>query len=95
MKVDLKFVEVEGAREAFGATALEFDLKGTTVGDLVRELKEKYGKETEKVFLANLEDDPNIMIIVNWRKYVNPQKMDEFLIAEGDLVAFAPLVIGG
>lgn len=95
MKVNLKFIEVEGVLEAFGETKVTFNLKGNSVGDLIQEIMKTYGKKTEKVFLTNGCYENNLQIIVNWRKYVSPEKMDEFIIQEGDTIIFAPLLDGG
>jgi molybdopterin converting factor small subunit len=65
------------------------------VGDLIQEIMKTYGKKTEKVFLTNGCYENNLQIIVNWRKYVSPEKMDEFIIQEGDTIIFAPLLDGG
>lgn len=95
MKINVKFLEVEGAREAFGENKITFDLKGTSVADLVLEIMKVYGEKTEKVFFTNGCYENNLQIIVNWRKYVLPDKMDEFMLHEGDTILFAPLLDGG
>jgi molybdopterin converting factor small subunit len=95
LQVNLKFIEVEGVREAFGETKVTFDLKGKTVGDLVREVMKYYGVKTEKVFFTNGHYENNLQIIVNWRKYVSPDKMEEFILQDGDTIIFAPLLDGG
>ena len=43
MKVNLVFVEVQGAREAFGSLRFAFELHGKTVGDLIDEMILTYG----------------------------------------------------
>lgn len=95
MKIDVKFLEVEGAREAFGDSRIVFDLKGNSVGDLIREIMRTYGKSTAKVFLTNGCYEKNLQIIVNWKKYVSPESMEDFTIHEGDTIIFAPLLDGG
>jgi molybdopterin converting factor small subunit len=95
MKINVKFLEVEGAREAFGETKFTWDLQGSNVGDLIREIMAVYGQKTDRVFLTDGRYEPNLQIIVNWRKYVSPEKMDEFIIREGDTIIFAPLLNGG
>ena len=95
MRVNLIFLEVEGAREAFQETKFAFDLKGKCVGDLIREVMQSYGVKTERVFLTNGRYENNLQIILNWRKYVPPEKMYEFLLTEGDTIVFAPLLDGG
>lgn len=95
MNVTIKFIEVEGVREAFGANKLAWDLKGKSVGDLVREVMVAYGPQTEKVFFTNGHYEANLQIIVNWKKYVSPERMDEFMLQEGDTILFAPLLDGG
>ena len=68
MLVNVKFLEVAGAKEAFQETNFVFDLKGGSVGDLIREVMQSYGVKTEKVFLTNSGHENNLQIIVNWRK---------------------------
>lgn len=95
MKVTVKFIEVEGARETFGETKITWDLRGNTVGDLLREIMEAYGPKTEKVFFTDGHYEANLQIIVNWKTYVDPDKMDTFMLNEGDTILFAPLLDGG
>lgn len=95
MKINLKFIVVEGATEAFGAPEFAFELTGSSAGDLIRELMGKYGVPSERVFLTNGHYETNLQIIVNWRKYVPPERMDEFLLQAGDTIIFTHLVEGG
>ena len=95
MKINLKFIVVEGATEAFGETEFAFDLAGNSAGDLIRELMGKYGAPSERVFLTNGHYESNLQIIVNWRKYVPPERMDEFQLQDGDTIIFTHLVEGG
>ena len=95
MKVNLVFVEVQGAREAFGSLRFVFDLQGSTVGDLIDEMMKRYGSKSQNLFLKDGRYQGNLQIIVNWKKYVLPEKMNEFVLAEGDTIIFAPLLDGG
>lgn len=95
MKVNVRFLEVEGAREVFGDNKIVFNLQGASIGDLLREIMQTYGEKTDRVFLTNGRYENNLQIIVNWRKYVSPNQMDDFMIREGDTVIFAPLLDGG
>ena len=95
MQINLKFIVVEGAREAFGETEFAFELEGKSAGDLIQELMGKYGAKSERVFLANGHYEINLQIIVNWRKYVLPERMGEFALHDGDHVIFTHLVEGG
>jgi len=95
MKVDVKFLEVEGAREIFGSLRFAFDLQGSTVGDLIDEMMKRYGSKSQSVFLKGGRYQGNLQIIVNWKKYVLPEKMNEFVLTEGDMIIFAPLLDGG
>ena len=95
MQINLKFIVVEGATEAFGATEFVFELAGSSAGDLVRELMGKYGAPGERVFLTNGHYESNLQIIVNWRKYVPPERMDEFPLQDGETIIFTHLVEGG
>jgi hypothetical protein len=95
MQINLKFIVVEGAPEAFGATEFAFELEGSSAGDLVREIMREYGAPSERVFFTNGHYETNLQIIVNWRKYVTPERMDEFLLQAGDTIIFTHLVEGG
>lgn len=95
MNIHLKFIIAEGALEAFGETEFTFELAGSSAGDLIRELMGKYGAKSERVFLTDGHYESNLQIIVNWRKYVPPERMDEFLLQEGDTIVFTHLVEGG
>jgi len=95
MKVNLVFVEVQGAREAFGSLRFAFELHGETVGDLVDEIMHTYGPKSQELFLKDGHYRGNLQIIVNWKKYVLPEKMNEFVLAEGDTIILAPLLDGG
>jgi molybdopterin converting factor small subunit len=95
MKVTVKFLEVEGVRGTFGESIIVFDLQGNSVGDLIREVVKVYGKKTERVFFTDGRYENNLQIIVNWRKYVSPETMDDFILHEGDTIIFAPLLDGG
>jgi hypothetical protein len=95
MQINLKFIVVEGAPEAFGETDFVFELAGNSAGDLVREIMRKYGTPSERVFLTNGHYETNLQIIVNGRKYVPPERMDEFLLQAGDTIIFTHLVEGG
>jgi len=95
MQINLKFIVVEGAREAFGETEFAFELEGRSAGDLISELIKKYGAKSERIFLANGHYEINLQIIVNWRKYVPPERRDEFELHDGDHVIFTHLVEGG
>lgn len=95
MQINLKFLVVEGAPEAFGEAQFAFELEGYSAGDLVRELINKYGNKSERVFLTNGHYETNLQMIVNGRKYVPPERMDEFLLQAGDTIIFTHLVEGG
>jgi len=95
MRINLKFIVVTGAQEAFGATEFSFELAGSNVGDLVREIMEKYGTPSKRVFLTKGHYEPSLQIILNGRKYVPPERMDEFPLQAGDTIIFAHLVEGG
>jgi hypothetical protein len=95
MQINLKFIVVEGAPEAFGATEFAFELEGSSAGDLVREIMRKYGTPSERVFFTNGHYETNLQIIVNGRKYVAPERMDEFQLQAGDDIIFTHLVEGG
>lgn len=95
MKVNLVFLEVEGAREIFGGLRFAFDLQGSTMGDLIDEMMKRYGSKSESVFLDGGRYQGNLQVIVNWKKYVLPEKMNEFALNDGDIIIFAPLVDGG
>lgn len=95
MKINLKFIVVADAPEAFGETEFAFELAGSSAGDLIRELMGKYGAPSERVFLTDGHYESNLQMIVNWRKYVPPERMDEFLLQEGDTIVFTHLVEGG
>jgi molybdopterin converting factor small subunit len=95
MQINLKFIVVEGAQEAFGKTEFAFELEGKNAGDLIRELMKKFGEPSERVFLTDGHYENNLQIIVNWRKYVPPERMDEFQLQEEDNIIFTHLVEGG
>ena len=95
MQIHLKFIVVEGATEAFGETEFAFELAGSSAGDLVREIMSKYGAKSERVFFTNGHYETNLQIIVNGRKYVPPERMDEFRLQAGDTLIFTHLVEGG
>lgn len=95
MKVTIKFLEVEGVREAFGENSFTWDLEGQSVGNLLREIMEAYGPKTERIFFTKGRYEKNLQIIVNWRTYVDPDRMDAFMLREGDTILFAPLLDGG
>ncbi|MCK9364533.1 MAG: MoaD/ThiS family protein [Syntrophales bacterium] len=95
MQINLKFIVVAGAQEAFGATEFAFDLKGSSAGDLVREIISKYGSLSKRVFLTNGHCETNLQIIVNGRKYVPPERMEDFHLQPGDTIIFTHLVEGG
>jgi len=95
MQIHLKFIIVEGAHEAFGRTDFTFELEGVSAGDLVRELMKNYGSPAEHVFLADGHYEENIQIIVNWRKFVPPERMDDFQLQDGDNILFTHMVEGG
>jgi molybdopterin converting factor small subunit len=95
VKVNLVFLEVEGAREIFGSLRFVFDLQGSTVGDLIDEMMKRYGSKSQSLFLKGGHYQRNLQIIVNWKKYVLPEKMNEFALTEGDTIIFAPLLDGG
>jgi len=95
VKVNLVFLEVEGAREIFGGLRFVFDLQGSTVGDLIDEMMKRYGSKSQRLFLKDGRYQRNLQIIVNWKKYVLLEKMNEFVLAERDTIIFAPLLDGG
>jgi molybdopterin converting factor small subunit len=95
MTVHLVFIEVEGAKDAFGAPKFDFVMKGQNVADLVTELMDEHGAASQKVFLRDGRYNDNLQIIVNWRAYVLPDKKSDFMLSEGDTVIFAPFVGGG
>ena len=95
MQINLKFIVVEGAIEAFGETEFAFELAGISAGDLVREIMREYGAPSERVFFTNGHYETNLQIIVNGRKYVPPDRMDDFLLQAGDSLIFTHLVEGG
>ncbi len=95
MKVNLVFLEVEGAREAFGNLRFAFELHGKTMGDLIDEIMHTYGPKSQELFLKDGHYQGNLQIISNWKKYVLPEKMNEFALTEGDTIIFAPLLNGG
>ncbi len=95
MRVNLVFLEVEGAREIFGGLRFAFDFQGSTVGDLMDEMMKRYGSKSQSLFLKGGRYQGNLQIIVNWKKYVLPEKMNEFTLTEGDTIIFAPLLDGG
>jgi hypothetical protein len=95
MKVNLVFVEVQGAREAFGNLRFAFELHGKTVGDLIDEMILTYGPKSQELFLKDGHYRGNLQIINNWKNYVLPEKMNESVLSEGDTIIFAPLVDGG
>jgi molybdopterin converting factor small subunit len=95
VKINLVFVEVQGAREAFGSLRFAFELHGETVSDLIDEMMKRYGSKSQSLFLKGGRYQRNLQIIVNWKKYVLPEKMNEFALTEGDTIIFAPLLDGG
>jgi molybdopterin converting factor small subunit len=95
MKINLVFIEVQGAREAFGSLRFAFELHGKTVGDLIDEMVKRYGSKSERVFLKDGHYRGNLQIISNWKNYILPEKINESVISEGDTIIFAPLVDGG
>lgn len=95
MTVHLVFIEVEGAKDAFGAPKFDFVMKGRTVSELITELMDEHGTTSQKVFLRDGRYNDNLQIIVNWRTYVLPDKRSDFMLSEGDTVIFAPFVGGG
>jgi molybdopterin converting factor small subunit len=95
MTVHLVFIEVEGAKDAFGAPKFDFVMKGQHVADLVTELMDGYGEKSAPVFLRDGRYNENLQVIVNWRTYVLPDKRSDFTLSEGDTIIFAPFVGGG
>ena len=95
MQINLKFIVAKGAQEAFGATEFAFELTGSSVGDLVHEIMQKYGAPSKRVFLTKGHYETSLQIILNGRKYVPPEQMDEFPLQAGDSIIFAHLVEGG
>lgn len=95
MKVKLAFLDVLNAVEIFGAQKFEFEMKGKTVKDLLNEIIEGYGHKAKELFFKSGRYDSTFQIIINGRKYVLPEEMERFTLAEGDTVIFSPLVNGG
>jgi hypothetical protein len=95
MKINLKFITVEGALEAFGEKEFAFELAGSSAGDLLREMVAKYGAKSERIFFTRGRYNTNLQIIINWRKYAPQGSMDQFLLQAGDTVIFTHLVEGG
>ncbi len=95
MKINLVFIEVRGAREAFGSLRFPFELQGETIDDLMDELMKTYGPKSRELFLRDGRYRQNLQIIHNWRSYILPETMNEYVLAEGDTLIFAPLVDGG
>jgi len=67
MKVNLVFLDVEGARDAFGSLRFIFDMQGSTVDDLIAEMMKRYGSKSQRVFLKDGHYKGNTQIIVNWK----------------------------
>ncbi len=49
MRVRLVFLEVPGAREAFGGERFELEMEGRTVEDLLQTLINRFGPRAEEV----------------------------------------------
>jgi molybdopterin converting factor small subunit len=95
VNINLVFIEVHGAREVFGELRFSFELHGKTVGDLIAELINMYGLKCQGLFLREGQYRTNLQIIKNWRNYILPETINEYALAEGDTLIFAPLVDGG
>jgi molybdopterin converting factor small subunit len=95
MKITVEFLSLPNIVRVIGSKSVQLDFSGTTVGDLVREVAGKYGRDVQKFLLdesGNL--DMTLALMVNKQEWVRHNQMGRPL-QDGELVTIMMLVAGG
>ena len=95
MKVRLDVKMLPMLADAIRRKSLEMEFKGTTVGDLIQGLCERYGRKARNVFFPNNRGfDVTIQILRNEKEWIRSDRHDTAL-EEGDKITFLLFLAGG
>jgi molybdopterin converting factor small subunit len=95
MKITVEFLSLPNVVKKVGSKSVVLDFSGTTVGDLVREVAEKYGSDVKKFLLDETGNlDMTLALTINKQEWIRHNQMDKPL-HDGDRVTIMMLVAGG
>jgi molybdopterin converting factor small subunit len=95
MKVTVKTLLPQLA-EAMGRQEAEVEFAGTTAGDLVEHLIQRYGhKARQALYDGAGAMDPVVQMLRNEKEWVRTDRLAETTLHEGDTVTLMMLMAGG
>jgi molybdopterin synthase sulfur carrier subunit len=94
MKLNLRIL-LPTLAKALGRKELELEFGGETVGDLVEDLVEQYGRKVRQALLDEEgELDPVVQVLLNGKEWVSHDRLDTAL-QDGDTVVLMMMMAGG
>ena len=95
MKVTVEFLSLPKITRIIGNKSIVFELQGSSIQDLVREISNKYGQEIKQFLLDESGQlDTVFKIQLNKSQWIPRDRLDTALQV-GDRVTFMMLVSGG
>ena len=94
MKVTVEFLSLPLITQPLGKKKIDFELHGSTLSDLARELGSKIKRVKDILLRSDGAIDDDIQIYINGGR-VQREESDTRKLSEGDNVTFMMLVAGG
>jgi len=82
--------------EAMGRQETEVEFEGTTAGDLIEHLVQRYGRKARQAICDRAGAiDPVVSLLRNEKEWVRTDRLAETTLHEGDTVTLMMLMAGG
>jgi molybdopterin converting factor small subunit len=82
--------------EAMGGQETEVEFEGTTTGDLIEHLVQRYGRKAREALHDRAGAmDPVVSLLHNEKEWVRTDRLAETTLHEGDTVTLMMLMAGG
>jgi len=95
MNIQVEFLSLPGVTRIIGNKSIVFELGGSNILDLVREISDRYGQEIRQFLLDESGQlDTVFKVQLNKTRWIPRDRLDTRL-QDGDRVTFMMLVGGG